>query len=185
MLATFTKPKDEPKSTIVTSNFGRREVHSYGKPFDPWGTATMVWVCCLSPDALPDFTVPLRLARQAASTDKASYPFARAFGAALYRAKEYEAAVKQLDTARGLRKEPSPSVWLFLAMAHQRRGRADEAKKWLAKSRAWIEETRKRKAEGEADKGGVTWNRLPWPEQLALELLQAEAEKLIEGEVKP
>ena len=179
MLATIPKPEGEPRSTIVTTEFGKREVYSFGQPFDPEGAATMTWVCCLSPDALSDFTLPLRFAQRAAGLDKESYPFARAYGAALYRAREYEAAVKQLETARDLKKSPSPSVWLLLAMAHQRRGQGGEAKEWLGKARVWMEETRKRKPD---DKSGVVWEQLPWTERVALELLQAEAGKLIPGD---
>jgi WD40 repeat protein/tetratricopeptide (TPR) repeat protein/tRNA A-37 threonylcarbamoyl transferase component Bud32 len=177
MLAEFTKPQDEPKSTIVTSNFGRREVHTYGKPFDPQEAVTLAWVCCLVPDALPDYALPLRLAQQAATLDKNNYLFARAAGAALYRAKNYEAAVKQLEAAGTLRTQPSPSVWLLLAMAQQRCQRPDQAKSWLGKARDWIAQARDPKST-RASKDDLIWDRLPWTERLALELLQAEAEKL-------
>jgi tetratricopeptide (TPR) repeat protein len=181
MLATFTKPQDERKSTIVTTNFGRREVHSYGKPFDPKGATTVVWVCCLSPDALPDFALPLRLAKQAVDGNKEDYPSARAYGATLYRVKEYEGAVKQFEAAAALRKQPSPAVWLLLAMAQQRCGRKDQARDWLHKATDWIAKARDSKATGE-NKGDLTWNRLPWTERLALEFLRAEAKQLIEAD---
>jgi WD40 repeat protein/tetratricopeptide (TPR) repeat protein len=180
MLDQFTKPEDQPKSTIVTSPFGRREVFSFGKPFDPEGATTMVWVCCLSPDA-QDFSRPLGLAKHAAELEPKSYPVARAYGAALYRAKEYEAAVKQLEAAAALRKQPSPSVWLLLAMAQHRCERKDQAKQWLSKAREWIAKAREAKP-GSEGKDELTWDRLPWPEQLALEFLEGEATKLIEGE---
>jgi hypothetical protein len=111
--------------------------------------------------------------RKRVGPDAKDYPFARAFGVALYRAGEYEGAVKQLEVARALRKEPSPAVWLFLAMAHQRCGRTAEARQWLGKARAWIDEARQRKP------GGALWERLPWGERLALDLLRSEADKLI------
>jgi WD40 repeat protein/tetratricopeptide (TPR) repeat protein len=173
MLTKYANPKDELKSNVITYEFGRREVHQYGKPFDPEAAARMAWVCCLSPAGLTEFAVPLRLARRAAALDAKNYPFARAFGAALYRAGEYEAAVKQLEVARALRKEPSPAVWLFLAMAHQRCGRPAEAREWLKKARAWIDEARQHKPDGSL------WERLPWGERLALDLLRREADKLI------
>src|SRR5262249_52343796 len=137
-----------------------------------------VWVCCLAPGALPDYALALRLARQAESLDKSSYPFARAYGAALYRAKDYEAAVKQLHTAASLRQQPSPSVWLLLAMAQQRCQRKDQAREWLRKARDWITQARDPKSRREG-KDDLTWDRLPWPERLALEVLLAEAEKII------
>jgi tetratricopeptide (TPR) repeat protein len=181
MLGQFTKPEDEPKSTIVTTPFGGREIHNYGRPFDPKEATTMAWACCLAPDALPDYAVPLHLAQRAAALDKKSYPFARAYGAALYRAKQYKAAVTQLEAAGALRKQPSPSVWLLLAMAQQRCQRSDQAKQWLGKYRDWIAQARGSTSKGE-NKEEVTWDHLLWTERVALEMLQAEAEKLISGD---
>jgi tetratricopeptide (TPR) repeat protein len=181
MLATFTKPEDRRRSTIVTTPFGREEVHHYGKPFDPQEAMAIAWVCCLSADALPNYARPLGLAQRAASLDKNSYPFARAYGAALYRAKDYEAAIKQLEAATSLRPQPSPSVWLLLAMAQQRCRRTDQAKEYLRKARDWIAKARDPKAKA-AGKDDLVWGRLPWNERLALELLEGEAVKLIESE---
>jgi tetratricopeptide (TPR) repeat protein len=179
MLAQFANTKDEPRGTIVTTEYGSRDLYNFGKPFDPNEATAIVWICCLNPDSLPDFSRLRELARRAASLDKQSYPFARAYGAALFRARDYETAVKQLETAGALQKGSSPSVWLFLAMAHQRRGQTDEAKEWLGKARAWIEQARKRKPDAGPAKSGTAWEYLPWNERLVLELLQAEAEKLI------
>jgi tetratricopeptide (TPR) repeat protein len=177
MLATIASPLGEPRSTIVTTEFGKREVYSFGQAFNPEDTAKRIWVCCLSPDALPDFVQAVPIAQRAAALNRESYLAARAYGAALYRAKAYEAAIKQLETARDREKSPSPSVWLVLAMAHQRQGHRSEAKEWLGKARAWIEETRDRKPD---DKSGLAWKQLPWTEQVALEALLAEAEKTIQ-----
>jgi WD40 repeat protein/tetratricopeptide (TPR) repeat protein len=182
MLSTFADPREKPSATIVTTEFGRQEVHRFGKPFDPQAAALLAWVCCLAPEALPDFSDPLRLAGRAASLDKKSYPFARAYGAALYRAGKYEEAVGQLNVARQLRESPSPSVWLFLAMAHHRCQRPEQAREWLARARSWIADARKRAATPLASPPGISWERLPWTERVALELLQREAEKLIQGD---
>ena len=141
----------------------------------------MVWVCCLSPDA-QDFSRPLGLAKHAAELEPKSYPVARAYGAALYRAKEYEAAVKPLETAAALHKQPSPSVWLLLAMAQHRCERKDQAEQWLSKARDWIAKARNAKPRGEGT-DELSWKRLPWAEQLALEMLEREAGHLIEGEL--
>jgi tetratricopeptide (TPR) repeat protein len=177
MLDKFANPQDEARSTVVTHEYGRQEVHSFGRPFNPQAAAAMTWACCLSPDALPDWTRPLQLARQAAALRPKDYPCARALGAALYRAKEYDAAVKQLEAALAVRKDPSPSVWLYLAMAQQRRGQTEEARQWLKMARDWIKQARNPGGGGGQDR--VHWERLPWPEQVALELLQAEATRLI------
>jgi tetratricopeptide (TPR) repeat protein len=180
MLDSFAKPENEPKSTIVTSEFGFQEVHNYGKPFDSQEAVTIAWACCLSPE-LPNYAPALRLAQRAASLDKKSYLFARAYGAALYRATDYEAAIKQLETAVNLRPQPSPSVWLLLAMAQQQRQKKDQAKEWLSKARTWIAKARNAKP-GNEGKDDLVWDRLPWTERLALELLESEAVKLIESE---
>jgi Tfp pilus assembly protein PilF len=120
------------------------------------------------------------LAKRAAELNKKDYQLARAFGAALYRAKKFEEAVKQLEAAAASRKQPSPSVWLLLAMAHQQCKRENQAKEFLSKARDWMTKARGVKA-SDAGKDVLTWDRLPWTERLALELLETEAGKLIEG----
>jgi WD40 repeat protein/tetratricopeptide (TPR) repeat protein/tRNA A-37 threonylcarbamoyl transferase component Bud32 len=177
MLAKFNKPEDKPKSTVVTGEYGLQEIFSFGKPFDPDAAALMAWVCSLSRDAAQP-SQPLELARKAAAVDAKDYMFARTLGAALYRAGQFEPAVKRLDAAQALGKGPTPSVWLLLAMAHHRCQRAEQAKQWLEKGRTWIEQARKAKPH---DKTVLAWDRLPWTEWLALEQLLREAEKLIDG----
>jgi WD40 repeat protein/tetratricopeptide (TPR) repeat protein len=178
MLTKFANPQDKPTSTVMTTEYGRQEVHTYGRPFNPRQAAAMAWACSLSPDAPPDRNRPLELAREAAEALPKDYPCARALGAALHRAEKGEEAVRQLEAAAALQKS-SPSTWLFLAMAHQKCGRPDKAKEQLDKARAWIEQARKPKPEGAADRSEPSWDDLPWTEQAALELLQGEAEKLI------
>jgi tetratricopeptide (TPR) repeat protein len=181
MLTEFANPQDEFKSVVITMEYGRQVVRTYGRPFDARATAAMVWVCSLSPDGPTDRNRPLELARKAAERLPNEYPCARAFGAALYRAGRHEEAVRQLEAAAALQKS-SPSTWLFLAMAHQKCGRNDKAKECLEKARAWVEQARKPRPEGGAEKNELSWDNLPWTEQVALELLQAEAAKLIGGE---
>jgi WD40 repeat protein/tetratricopeptide (TPR) repeat protein/tRNA A-37 threonylcarbamoyl transferase component Bud32 len=141
--------------------------------------AQLAWSCSLGSDATSDPERVVRLAWTAAQQDAKNYVFARALGAALYRAGKYQDAVNRFTMAMKLRDQPSPSVWLFLAMAQQRRGQHDQAKEWLAKARTWIEEARKRKPD---DKDALAWQRLPWTERGALKLLEREAGTLIEDE---
>jgi tetratricopeptide (TPR) repeat protein len=181
MLNKFANPQDNYKSTVITMEYGRQEVYTFGRPFNPRSAAAMVWVCSLSPDGPAERNRPLELAHKAADKLPNDYPCARALGAALYRAGKGEEAVRQLETAAAVQKS-SPSTWLFLAMAQQKCGRDDKAKEWLDRARAWIEQARNPRPEGTADKNEPSWNDLPWTEQVALELLQVEAEKLIEKE---
>lgn len=52
---------------------------------------------------------------------------------------------------------------------------------WLRKAHDWITATRAAKAT-DNDKDTLIWDRLPWAERLALELLEREAGKSIEDE---
>jgi hypothetical protein len=117
-------------------------------------------------------------AEEAVKFNDKEYAYARSLGAAYYRAARYEDAVNELTRALALRKQPSPAVWLLLAMAQQRCKRDDVAKEWLGKARDWIAQARQSKSNEEV---GLTWSRLPWTERLVLELLEAEASKLIGG----
>jgi hypothetical protein len=96
--------------------------------------------------------------------------------------KEAHASSFAVAYLEGLRKQPSPSVWLLLAMAQHRCQRKDQAKQWLSKARDWIAKARNAKPRGEGT-DELSWKRLPWAEQLALEMLEREAGHLIEGEL--
>jgi WD40 repeat protein/tetratricopeptide (TPR) repeat protein len=106
-------------------------------------------------------------------------------GVALYRANKYEEALKQLTAARqaymrfagapsGVAKEGgSASDQLFLAMTHQRLEQTEEARKWLARAKKWLEAV-------EQAKDGARpsiWQRTEWNLHLK------EAEELI-GPIK-
>jgi WD40 repeat protein/tetratricopeptide (TPR) repeat protein len=212
MQVTFTRPPGMIKFGLASGGYGMTEVVDGNKPFDPLSATTVAWTCALLPNAVTGFgsvnrlhqsfgpahfteialarpeptpyTGLVGLARRAAAESPRDYPAARALGAILHRAGQYEAAVNQLNAAASLRREPSPSVWLFLALAHQRLKHSEEAKKWLDKAREWIDRARREKqGEGRDDKT-LSWHKLPWNERVALTLLQreAEAEKLIQGD---
>ena len=75
-----------------------------------------------------------------------------------------EDAVKRLEQAIARRDKVSiVHDWLFLAMAHQRLGHGDEARKWLEKSGRAVEQ---------AEDGR-------WGQRLELRLLRREAEAMI------
>jgi tetratricopeptide (TPR) repeat protein len=129
------------------------------------------------------FGLVLDLAYRAVSADPRDYVYARALGAALYRAGQNEAALRQLNAAAALRPIPSPSVWLFLALTHHRLGHTDEARRQLEQATRWIQEARQRKPD---EKGQMlTWVGLPWTERVALEALHREAQKEILGREDP
>jgi tetratricopeptide (TPR) repeat protein len=142
--------------------------------------AFIVWTCCIAPDAganLERVVQALEKAKQKGSSED-RYPYLPALGAGLYRAGKFEAAVKRLDEAMGSRKQPVPSTWFFLAMAHHRLGNKDKAKKWFDKASTWIKQQRQKKGDGNPN-NLVSWESLPWKERLMLELLHREARALL------
>jgi tetratricopeptide (TPR) repeat protein len=144
--------------------------------------AQAAWTCAVGPDAGVKPLWESHLSEMAAKP----YPFHRAAAAAYYRAGDLESAIRKgheaLSEARRSGQEAAPTVWLILGMAEHRLARDPaRAREWLDKARTWVAVARKPTAEAPAS-DEPTWERLPWPERLALELLLDEAEKLIQGE---
>lgn len=126
------------------------------------------------PDAVVDITKPLQLAEKSASST--------CIGAALYRANRFEDSIKKLEDVVKVQR-PGAANWLFLAMAHQRLGHAEEAKKCLNKADERID-----KAAREEATNGTGGTQIDWygrlQERQELKLIRAEAEALIKDEKK-
>ena len=96
------------------------------------------WCCIFAPDAVPDLTVPVLMAEAAV----AGYPADQkrsalnTLGAALYRAGRIDEAIARLDERVEAFGGGFPADWAFLAMAHHKKGHAEEARRWLEKTRA-------------------------------------------------
>jgi hypothetical protein len=107
---------------------------------------------------LPDGIDPadlISLARQASEDQPHSWQRREVLGAALYRVGKPEDAVRELDEAVRLYGGEG-SLWakLFLALAHQRLGHADQVKQWREKFRnpaSWEEVVIRRQLVGELD----------------------------------
>lgn len=96
-------------------------------------------------------------------------------GAALYRAGEYEAALRCLEALRGLY-HPRPWELCFLAMTHHRLGHVDEARRCLAEAVRWIDEADRNSLDDLiGDK--PTWGE--WPQRAEYPLLLREAEAVV------
>ncbi len=118
------------------------------------------------PSAVADWAVPLELPLPAQlyifSAMKPSAP--NTLGAALYRARRFEDAIRQLKEGIEARKEAEqPFDWIFLAMANHRLGHHDEARRWL---------DRLRNRQPRTDLN-------PFWEELAIRLLRSEADAVI------
>jgi WD40 repeat protein/tetratricopeptide (TPR) repeat protein len=208
MQVTFTRPPGMIKFQVSSGEgYGTAEVTDANKPFDPVSATTVAWTCALVPNAVTGFestntlsqsfdpthfteivnvrpeagpyTGLVHLAQRAVAERPRDYVAARACGAIVYRAGQYEAAVNQLNAAAKLRTQPSPSVWLFLAMAHHQLKHGEEARKWLKDAVTWMDEAAQKKGEGAEGGNLLPWDKLPWNERMALEILRREAEKLV------
>jgi eukaryotic-like serine/threonine-protein kinase len=136
-------------------------VRRWGESDDPHVANRVAWACALAPQAVPDATVPVRLAEQAVG----SGGFQNTLGATLYRASAFECAVGQLNEEIAITGKRSAWDWLFLAMAHHRLGHAGEARMWLDRAAAAIQQPQ------------PDWH---WDDRLDLETLLREAKALIE-----
>jgi serine/threonine protein kinase/Tfp pilus assembly protein PilF len=135
--------------------------------------------CVLREDALADKAPLLPLARVAApSWHKGAY----VRGAALYRARRYEEAVRCFEAeAKAFRHRVWS--WAFLAMAHCRLGHADEARRCLAEAVSWMDKANQQELD-ELTGTQPAWGG--WEEPFLSLLLVREAEALLrEAGLKP
>jgi Flp pilus assembly protein TadD len=81
----------------------------------------------------------VRLACKAVTANPRDWSRLETLGAAHYRAGDFKAAAERLEEAVK-EKADEGTVWmqLFLAMAYQRLGEADEARQWLARAQAQL-----------------------------------------------
>jgi serine/threonine-protein kinase len=98
--------------------------------------------CTLAPDAVAGPSLPARLA------DKELKDHARDFwslteeGALAYRSGRYQKAVPFFEQSLEADSKPGRAVlnWLWLALANQRLGKSDDARRWLVKAQAWLDQ---------------------------------------------
>jgi eukaryotic-like serine/threonine-protein kinase len=132
--------------------------------------------CTLAPHAVADMSLPGRLAEKELQGSREFWSLTEQ-GALAYRAGRFQEAVPLLE--RSLRANPKPGAavlnWLWLALAHQRLGKAEEARRWLGKAQAWLDQYGDgMPARAEADMGLHLHN---W---LEAHVLRREAEALIQ-----
>src|SRR5207237_4414283 len=96
--------------------------------------------CTLAPDAVADMSLPGRLAQKELQGSREFWSLTEQ-GALAYRAGRFQEAVPLFE--QSLRANPKPGAvvlnWLWLALAHQRLGKAEEARRWLGKAQAWLD----------------------------------------------
>jgi tetratricopeptide (TPR) repeat protein len=132
--------------------------------------------CTLAPNAVADMSLPGRLAEKELQGSREFWSLTEQ-GALAYRAGRFQEAAPLFE--QSLRANPKPGAavlnWLWLALAHQRLGKAEEAQRWLGKAQAWLDQYGDgMPARAEAD-GGLHLHN--W---LEAHVLRREAEALIQ-----
>jgi serine/threonine protein kinase/WD40 repeat protein len=158
-----------------------RALQRFDRTEDPFAAVYLARAGTLDAEAKVDPARLLRLAERAAAADPNSYLMLRCLGAALLRAGRPEAAVQRLTKAAGVQQE-CPTTWLLLALAHQRLGHTEEARKRLRQAQQWLDQATPGKPAGAAALPGS--DSLPWTERLGLRQLRREAEARV-GDVPP
>jgi tetratricopeptide (TPR) repeat protein len=99
----------------------------------PSAANNLAWCFALGAGAVDDYAALLDLA-EAAAASRPEPNRLNTLGALLYRAGRFEEAIRQLERSVAMHGAGgTPYDALFLAMAHQRLGRRDEARQWLAR----------------------------------------------------
>lgn len=150
----------------------------------------VAWTCLLSEQSGIASAQIIEWAQSAVKGDPTNYYYLNTLGVALYRAKRFDAAIAQLEEAMKKYSDPkipdptqSPSGdgtfwdWVFLAMAHHRNNKPDEARKWLNRAIQWNEQ------HASASTAGSVSSSEPhlWNERLEFRLLLQEAKSVIES----
>jgi tetratricopeptide (TPR) repeat protein len=149
----------------------------FGSTKDAGTANTAVWACVLAPGAVTDPSRLVQLATKAVEGDPRNHTYLNTLGCALYRAGQYREAIRYLNEAMKAHGQAGVAQdWLFLAMAHQRLGEGEEAKNWLSKAVAWIEQAGKERAKKAGESSALSWSQ-----RLELGILRAEAEALVKG----
>ncbi len=100
--------------------------------------------CTLAPDAVSDAPLPGRLAEKELQGSGQAFWSLTEQGALAYRAGRFQQAVPFFE--QSLRADPKPGRavlnWLWLALANQHLGKAEEARRWLEKAQACLDQHR-------------------------------------------
>ena len=100
--------------------------------------------CTLAPDAVAEASLPGRLAETELKAASGQFWSLTEQGALHYRAGRFEQAVALFEQSLRADHEPGRAVvnWLWLALAQQRLGKSEEARRWLDKATAWLDQYR-------------------------------------------
>jgi Flp pilus assembly protein TadD len=160
---------------VNSRRVGASLLTSFRQGDDPKAANEVAW-CCVRFQGGPGGPVEVvHLAEKALATAPKDPNYLTTLAAALYRAGRFGEAVSTLEKDVKLQGQGGmPWDWLLLAMAHQKLGHTEEARKWLAKACQWIDQAVK-------DDLKQTLPGIPfdWSHRLEMQLIRREAEELI------
>jgi serine/threonine protein kinase/Tfp pilus assembly protein PilF len=98
--------------------------------------------CTLAPDSVADGALPGRLAQKELAASAGEFWSLTERGALHYRAGRFHEAVPLFEQSLRADAKAGRAVlnWLWLALAHHRLGQADEARRWLGRAQAWLDQ---------------------------------------------
>jgi tetratricopeptide (TPR) repeat protein len=152
-----------------------RMIEQCGKARDP-RSYHVARKCTLAPDSVADASLPGRLAEKELKDSAREFWSLTEQGALAYRAGRFQESVPLFEQSLQADPRPGSAVlnWLWLALAKQRLGKTEEARPWLTKAQAWLDQYRDgMPARAEVDVGLHLHN---WLES---HVLRREAEALI------
>jgi tetratricopeptide (TPR) repeat protein len=133
----------------------------------------------LAPQAVADMSLPGRVAEKELESSARQFWSLTEQGALAYRAGRFQQAVPLFE--QSLQADPrlgrAVLNWLWLALANQRLGKGEEARRWLNKARAWLDQYRDGMSARADEEFGLHLHN--W---LEAHVLRREAEALIESE---
>jgi tetratricopeptide (TPR) repeat protein len=131
--------------------------------------------CTLAANAIADPSLPDRLARAELKGNQQFWALTEQ-GALLYRVGQFQQCVTRFDQSLHADPKPGKAVvnWLWLALANQHLEKFEEARRWLDKATAWLDQYRDGMPAGAEEDLGLHLHN--W---LEAHVLRREAEALI------
>ena len=118
-------------------------IEQRGKPGGP-RSYQLARTCTLAQGAVADASLPGRLAEKELKDFNREFWSLTEQGALAYRAGRFQQAVPFFEQSLQANPKPGNAVlnWLWLALAEQRLGKGKEARRWLNKAQAWLDQYR-------------------------------------------
>jgi serine/threonine protein kinase/tetratricopeptide (TPR) repeat protein len=132
-----------PRLLLVDDTDGYRRlctrlIAGFGDTEEPDAAYLVARTCALAPDTASDPTRLVQIAERAVRAERVPH-YLHTLGLTYYRAGRFDEAIRHLHESIAGKWNANVANWLVLAMAQQRLGHVDEARKWYDQAVAWID----------------------------------------------